>query len=583
MNAPACIPSGDVTLAIRQWGQQHPVTVLLVHGYPDSSVVWDEVAERLSTQFHVVTYDVRGAGASSAPTAVRDYSLDLLVNDMAAILDMVSPDKPVHLVGHDWGSIQSWEAVTTQRLQGRITSYTSISGPCLDHAGHWIRRQLRSGSPTAWSQLALQLRHSWYIGAFQVPGAAPALWKLGLDRLWPRIVSQLEGIQAEPCATQTGDGIHGIKLYRANVPGRLLKPTERRTDIPVQLLVPTRDPFVTPAVLDELPHWVEQLWRFDIDAGHWVQRSHPGWVAKRIGEFVQFVDRGTGRKAIPEDFRRARVRGPDRPDQGKLVVVTGAGSGIGRETLLAYAERGADVVAVDINETAARRSAMLAELLNVSARAYTADVGDAVAMSALARRVQRELGVPDIVVNNAGIGMAGAFLDTDIEDWDQLLRVNLWGVIHGSRLFARQMVERRRGGVIVNVASGLAYTPTRALPAYATSKAAVRMLSDCLRAELHETGIHVLTVCPGIVDTGITEATRFVGTDDAEQQRRRGSAKVLYQRRRLLPNTVARAIVDGVQTKRDEVAVGVEARAGKWMNRWMPSALQRLARQEIAL
>ncbi len=578
MNDMTRIPSDGVQLAIRQWGEHNTVTLLLVHGYPDCSHVWDAVAERLSAEFHVVAYDVRGAGASSAPQAVADYDLDHLIADMGAVIDTVSPGKPVHLIGHDWGSIQSWEAVTTERLRGRIASYTSISGPCLDHAGYWILNRLRSAAPSELAQLVRQAMHSWYIGAFQLPGAAPALWKLGLDQLWPKMLERLEGIEATASATQTRDGVNGIKLYRANMRQRLFHPSERRTDIPVQLIVPTQDRFVTTDVLDELPNWVERLWRFDVAAGHWLQLSHPDWAAERIADFVGFVE--SGKEAAR--LQRARVRGPRKRDSGKLVVVTGAGSGIGREMLLAFAERGADVVAVDIDTQAAERSVELARLLDANAFAYTVDVGDARAMEALAADIEQSLGTPDIVVNNAGIGMAGAFLDTSVQDWQQLLHVNLWGVIHGSRLFARQMVDRGNGGVIVNVASGLAYTPTRALPAYATSKAAVRMLSDCLRAELHDARVRVVSVCPGIIDTGITDAVRFVGTDAAEQDRRRAKARALYQRRNLKPQAVARAVLDAIDHHRDEVAVGVEAKAGRWMSRLLPGALQRLARLDVA-
>lgn len=570
---------GDVELSVRQWGCDRSPTLLFVHGYPDSSQVWNAVAERLSSRFHVVAYDVRGAGDSSVPARVADYALSELSADLEAVLDAVSPDGPVHLIGHDWGSIQCWEAVTQPGLCDRFASYTSISGPCLDHAGQWLRRSAASRHPADWARLAEQMMHSWYIGLFQVPAVAPGLWKLGLGRLWPDVLSRLEGVQAAPNPTQAGDGVHGIKLYRANVWPRLRQPRERRTAVPVQLIVPKRDHYVTAGVLDDIPRWAGRLWRVDVDAGHWLPLSHPDWLGAQIEAFVEYIESG---ETSPR-FERARVRGDRKPCSGQLVLVTGAGSGIGRETLLQFAELGADVVAVDIDAEAAERSAGLARLLDANAYAYAVDVGDAEAMAGLAAQVHESIGVVDVLVNNAGIGMAGSFLDTDVADWERVLRVNLWGVIHGSRLFARQMVERGAGGTIVNVASGLAYTPTRSLPAYATSKAAVRMLSDCLRAELHDAGLRVVSVCPGIVDTGITESTRFVGTDSGEEQRLRDSAKALYQRRNLKPAAVARAIVAAVRGGRDEVPVGAEAHAGRWLSRAAPSLMRRLARVDLAL
>ena len=92
--------------------------------------------------------------------------------------------------------------------------------------------------------------------------------------------------------------------------------------------------------------------------------------------------------------------------------------------------------------------------------------------------------MPDVLVNNAGIGHSGTFLQTTEKEWQRVLDVNLWGVIHGCRAFGALMVERGRGGHIVNLASAAAYLPSKVLAAYATSKAAVLMLSDCLRAEL---------------------------------------------------------------------------------------------------
>src|SRR5205807_1581090 len=118
------------------------------------------------------------------------------------------------------------------------------------------------------------------------------------------------------------------------------------------------------------------------------------------------------------------------------------------------------------------------------------------AMEQLAKAVFEDHGVVDVLVNNAGIGLAGAFLDTTVEDWRRVLDVNLWGVIHGCRLFGRQMVERGQGGHIVNVASAAGIQPSKGLPAYSTSKAAVLMLSECLRADSAGAGIGVSAIRP---------------------------------------------------------------------------------------
>lgn len=580
MNPSQNVQSCDLSLAVYTWGTPAPgkPNVVLVHGYPDAASVWEKTAQILSERYYVIAYDVRGAGRSDIPDHTRQFALEHLVEDLANVVDATSPDAPVHLVCHDWGSIQSWEAVTTDRMAGRIASYTSISGPSIDHAAYWVMNRLRSGSPQEMSTVARQLSHSWYIGAFQLPLFGPAIWKLGMDKLWPKVLSKVEGIEADASPTQTKDGSVGVNLYRANFVQRMLKPNERRTQIPVQVIVAKRDRFMLPEVLDDLPQWVPNLWQREIDAGHWVQISHPEQVAAMASEFIDFV---AGSKDETASLRRARRHGPRKPMSGKLVVVTGAGGGIGRETLLSFAEQGAAVVAVDIDPVAAERSAELARSLDVEAWVRKVDVGSVEQMEALAQWVETELGAPDVVVNNAGIGLSGRMLDTSVADWDRLLKVNLWSVILGSKLFAQQMIAAGKRGHIVNVASAAAFSPTKALPAYATTKAAVHMLSDCLRAELAEHRINVVSVCPGIVNTGITSASRFVGVSDEKQDQLRERAKKMYARRNLKPEAVATAILDAVKKNRPEALVGAEAHAFRFLSRYVPSLSRRLARLDM--
>jgi NAD(P)-dependent dehydrogenase (short-subunit alcohol dehydrogenase family)/pimeloyl-ACP methyl ester carboxylesterase len=576
------VRSGDVELAVYAWGKpgSNKPTVVLVHGYPDAASVWQATASIMAERFHVIAYDVRGAGRSSKPDHTAAYSLEHLVNDLAAVVDAVSPDKPVHLVCHDWGSIQCWEAVTTDQMKGRIASYTSISGPSLDHAGYWIMQRLKSGSPEKLAQLARQAMHSWYIGMFHLPALAPAIWKLGGDKLWSAMLEKTQGITAAVSETQASDGVHGVNLYRANVRDRVLKPKERRTDIPVQLIVPKHDSFMVQEIWDDLPQWVPQLWRRDANAGHWIQVSHPQLVAEWAAEFVDFVESGVE----PAALQRARVREGrnGKPHSGKLVVITGAGSGFGRETALLFAEQGADIIAVDINPDTAERSAELVRLLGAQAWARQVDVGSVGQMEALAAWVETEFGAPDVLVNNAGIGLAGSFFDTSMSDWEKVLRVNLWGVIYGSRLFGQQMIAAGKRGHIVNVASMGGFTPSKFMSAYNTSKAAVMMLSDCIRAELADKKINVSTVCPGLSITNITQTTRFVGVSAEEQAKRQQKATKLYQRRNLKPQVIARAILDAVEHNRAEVPVGAEAHGSRLISRFFPALSRRLARLNVA-
>ena len=107
-------------------------TVLFVHGWPDTHEVWTEVAARLSDDVRAVAYDTRGLGVSDNPRGVSAYRIETLADDLYAVANAVSPDAPVHVVAHDWGSIQSWEAMSRPDAADHFWSFTTISGPCLD-------------------------------------------------------------------------------------------------------------------------------------------------------------------------------------------------------------------------------------------------------------------------------------------------------------------------------------------------------------------------------------------------------------------------------------------------------------------
>ncbi|MFJ8147473.1 SDR family oxidoreductase [Streptomyces sp. NPDC096048] len=569
------VRTGGVELCVAELGGPHQPTIVLVHGYPDSKEVWSEVAARLADRFHVVLYDVRGHGRSTAPSPLRGgFTLEKLTDDFLAVADAVSPGRPVHLVGHDWGSVQSWEFVTVRRTEGRIASFTSMSGPSLDHFGHWINKRLRRPTPRRIGQLLGQGAKSWYVYLLHTPVLPELAWRGPLGKRWPGILRRVEKVPGGdyPTPSLPSDAAHGAWLYRDNVRPRLRRPRDDAyAHAPVQLVTPLGDAFLSERLYDELELWAPRLTRRTLPAKHWVPRTRPDRLADWITEFVTAVD--SGRPEVAASGKHADRFG------GQLVLVTGAGNGIGRATAFAFAEAGARVVAVDRDAEAAARTAELSRLIGARAAwAETVDVSDEQAMEKLAEKVAAEYGVVDILVNNAGIGMSGSFFDTTPEDWKKVLDVNLWGVIHGCRLFGRHMAERGQGGHIVNTASAAAFQPSRALPAYGTSKAAVLMLSECLRAELAGQGIGVTAVCPGLVNTNITSTAHFAGVDADEEKRRQRRTARLYGLRNYSPEKVAAAVLEAVVRNKAVVPVTPEARGAHLMSRFVPGALRRLAR-----
>jgi len=291
-----------VALSVRRFGPATQPVIVFVHGFPDDAHLWSGVITALGGSAprdhsttasddgsgglaaHLVAYDVRGAGASGAPAGREAYRLDRLARDMRAVVDAVSPDTPVHLVAHDWGSIQGFHALATT-LSGRVTSFTSISGPHLPHVRAWARRQIRSG-PRGWVRLARQVIASAYIGAFMLPGPIDLARRLGIaGRVISRDPSRLGA------HVSRADIRHGLKLYRVNLVGHSRARTPAPLDIPVQIIVPTRDRYVGAALQSDLCDWVRNLTVTPIDAGHWLVISHAAVVADRIRRFVARTDK----------------------------------------------------------------------------------------------------------------------------------------------------------------------------------------------------------------------------------------------------------------------------------------------------
>ena len=576
--------SDGVTLAVHAYTEidrQRP-TVLAIHGYPDNHHLWDGVAGHLSDhhngQYNFVAYDVRGAGESARPSGRSGYRFPQLIADVGSVIDSLGVDQ-VHLLAHDWGSIQGWAAVTDDAEMSKVASFTSISGPHLNYAGKFLRS---ARTPRGLFDVVRQFMASGYIWFFLCPGLPELMIRSGLGAkvidVFGRIGNSSTRTQSPTALRSTGDYVNGLNLYRANMPAPFLAPGAQlpQTNVPVQVLVPRMDMFVTPALqrfTGSIPLGGRVI---PIEGGHWVVTSRPDVIARLASEWIDRVVSGAASSS-------PSVVGTGRRDvQGKLALVTGAGAGIGRATAIELARKGArTVLIVDRDLAAAKETAAAVHDAGSDAAFYQADVGDETAMNTLAAQVNDEHGVVDILVNNAGIGMAGRFLETTPEHWDNILAVNLRGVLNGSRAFGTQMVERGQGGTIINVSSAAAFLPSKSMIAYGTTKAAVLAFSESLRADLADEGITVTAVCPGFVNTNIAKSTVYAGMSADEQERARQRADAAYRRRNYTPEATAKAIVKAVKTGPPVLPIAAESRVGYAMRRISPSLVRLLARYDL--
>lgn len=260
--------------------------------------------------------------------------------------------------------------------------------------------------------------------------------------------------------------------------------------------------------------------------------------------------------------------------QGKTVLVTGAASGIGRESALAFGRRGADLVICDLDEAGLKETESALRGLGRSVFARRVDVADRDGMRDFAEATHAEVGVLDILMNNAGVGLGASFLDTSLEDWDWILGINLRGVVHGCHFFVPKMVERAAGGHVVNVASAAGYLPAEALSAYCTTKYAVLGLSESLRTEMRRHGIGVTAICPGIIDTPITRTSKLRGRYAAEGQREEMAEA--YRKRGYGPERVAENVLKAIQRNRGIAPVSPEAWIAWFVKRLSPELVSRL-------
>ncbi|GAB19932.1 putative hydrolase [Gordonia effusa NBRC 100432] len=455
------VTNNGVDLAVFELGDPANPAVVLVHGWPDTHHLWTHVGPLLvDAGYYVAAYDTRGYGETSIPSQTARYRVTELAADLFAIADAVSPAAPVHVMGHDWGSIQSWEAVTTPGAERRLKSFISVSGPNLNYMAEWVRKSVLRPSPANLVGGLLQAISSAYTGFFRIPLLTNLFWRLaGRPAIWREFLRRSEGTKKSQIVlgdTFNRDTVNGMRYYRANIRPTISILNTRPAKIPVLEIINERDIALRPAIYTYTYQHVDRLWRRSSATGHWLPYTNPRYLAATAIEFLDSLE-GRTLPRRPNGMDRARVRSQPGKLSGKLAVITSATSTYGRDTASLLAESGCEVIVAAHDLADAADIARECESKGALAHSYALNVADTDGFNEFAATVAARHGVPDIVINDVGGGLSG------------------------SNAFGPQMVERGAGGKIVNIASAVASNP----------------LSAPLRADLARNRVVVSTIRPG--------------------------------------------------------------------------------------
>lgn len=258
---------------------------------------------------------------------------------------------------------------------------------------------------------------------------------------------------------------------------------------------------------------------------------------------------------------------------GKVAVLTGAAGGLGKALGQELAARRCDLVLTDIQGELLERTAHELRQEGARVEARTVDVRDAAQVQSVIDQAYRNFGRIDYLFNNAGINLCAELRDTTLDDWNQLIDVNLRGVIHG--VHAAYPIMREQGfGHIVNIASAAGLVPAAAEGAYGTTKHAVVGLSSVLRIEAAAYGVRASVACPGLIDTPILQATKYVDFDDDVLVR-------ITPEKPMDARKAARIVLHGVDRNRFYIVVSATANAFWRVHRYAPAASLRLGQHAI--
>jgi short-subunit dehydrogenase len=260
--------------------------------------------------------------------------------------------------------------------------------------------------------------------------------------------------------------------------------------------------------------------------------------------------------------------------QGKVVVVTGAASGIGRTLAFALSGEKAVLALADIDPDGLQATQReIGVSIGQESQIYRVDVAKREQVAEFADKVIRDFGKVDLVINNAGVSSSGGVHELTYDTLEWTININLWGVIHGTKAFLPHLMERSEAG-IVNISSvyGLLGIPGQA--AYCTSKFAVRGFTESLRQELSNTNIFVTLVFPGGIKTNIAKNSRTDYSVDAETYKK--GLQEFETTLKTPPEEAAQAIINGIKHKSPRVLIGKDARQIDFLARFSPNSYDKV-------
>jgi NAD(P)-dependent dehydrogenase (short-subunit alcohol dehydrogenase family) len=262
-----------------------------------------------------------------------------------------------------------------------------------------------------------------------------------------------------------------------------------------------------------------------------------------------------------------------RDFRNKVAAITGAGSGMGRALALELASRGCAVAIADIGAAALEETRSMLRDSQVAVSGHIVDVADRAAMERFAADVVRIHGKVNLVFNNAGVSVTNTVEKLSYEDFEWLMNINFWGVVHGTKAFLPYL-RRADEAHIINTSSIFGVVAFPSQGAYNASKFAVRGFTEALRQELADTHIGVSCVQPGGVKTNIVKTSRYYAADN-EAPTREELTKSFEELAALTPRDAAMQILRGVEGNRGRVLVGKDAKLLAWIARLFPESYAR--------